>query len=284
MNRPVCQIRGLLLWPLLVLPFSSAADTILIGGGKLEMGSEAGGPDERPIVTRDVAPFHLDRSPVTVGEFAEFVKSSGHVTTAEELGDSGVFHMETGRWSLVPGADFRHPLGPDGGLAALDHPVTHVSWFDAAAYCEAADGRLPTEAEFEFAAKAGSDDGNPVYAFGDALKRDGEFLVNVYTGFFPVRNTAEDGYTYTAPVGKTGITPLGLTDMAGNVWEWSADWYLPYGDRVAGVEATEKAQRGGSFLCDKDYCRGYRTSARSHSTPDSSLIHVGFRCAYDADA
>lgn len=257
------------------------ADTLRIEGGPLQMGSLQGAADERPVQQVAVAPFYYDRSPVTVAAFARFVKETGYVTTAESLGNSAVFDMAGAGWSLVEGASFRFPLGPDGPLAGLDHPVTHVSWFDAEAFCRHAGGRLPGEAEFESAAKAGSE-GNPVYAFGDEIVKDGEFLVNVYNGFFPYRNTGEDGYLYTAPVGKTGVTPIGLTDMAGNVWEWTADWYLPYGADRARFRPTERAQRGGSFLCDEDVCHGYRTTARSHSTPDSSAIHVGFRCAYDS--
>lgn len=257
------------------------SNRVRIDGGSFRMGSLDGNRDEQPVREIIVGSFLLDRSPVTVAQFGNFVRATGHETTAERLGNSVVFHMNSGRWSLVRGADFRRPRGPDGPLANLDHPVTHVSWFDAKAYCEYVDARLPTETEFEYAAKSGTPDGNPVYAFGDMLARDGDFLVNIYTGFFPFRNTGDDGYVYTAPVGETGITPLGLTDMAGNVWEWSADWYLPYVSDPGVFEPTEKSQRGGSFLCDKDYCRGYRTTARSHSTPDTSAIHVGFRCATD---
>jgi len=277
------RLSGLaILWLLSVT--TSGSDRVPIEGGAFRMGTTDGGRDERPVRDVRVESFLLDRSPVTVRQFADFVKATGYVTTAEELGDSAVFDMDTGRWSLEQGADFRRPRGSDGPLAKLDHPVTHVSWFDATAYCEHADARLPTEAEFEYAAKSGTPNGNAIYAFGDSLARDGDFLVNVYTGFFPFRNTGEDGYLYAAPVGETGITPLGLTDMAGNVWEWSADWYLPYGGAPALSRPTEKSQRGGSFLCDKDYCRGYRTLARSHSTPETGAIRVGFRCAKDLPA
>jgi len=260
---------------------------VLIPGGEFMMGSETGRADEQPIRKVAVRPFWLATSPVSVAQFAAFVRITDYVTTAEDYGNSGVFDMDKGRWQMITGASWSYPRGPNRSPAPADHPVTQVSWFDAVAYCEADSGRLPTEAEFEYAAKGAGQYGNPVYSFGETVKRDGEFLVNIFNGEFPLNNTAADGYLYTAPIGKTGITPLGLTDMAGNVWEWSADWYGPYraqpGAPVApvGSAAPEKSQRGGSFLCDEDVCHGYRTTGRTHSTPDTSLMHVGFRCAYD---
>ncbi|MCB1693379.1 MAG: formylglycine-generating enzyme family protein [Pseudomonadales bacterium] len=243
------------------------------------MGSNVGMPDERPAHIVRVETFRLDRSPVTVGDFARFAKETGYSTSAEKFGNSGVFDMHRGEWRMVDGANWRHPLGKDASSAPNDHPVTQVSWFDADTYCRHAGGRLPTEAEFEYAAKGAGQYGNPVYAFGEHVTHDGEFLVNIFTGHFPFENDGADGYTYTAPVGKTGITPLGLTDMAGNVWEWSNDWYRPYVSSRASHE--EKSLRGGSFLCDEKVCHGYRTTARSHASPETSLVHVGFRCAYD---
>lgn len=257
---------------------SVMAEAILVHGGTFMMGSESGKDDERPITSVSVESFQLDRSPVSVLDFSQWVKKSGYVTEADKYGSAAVFHMQNGRWSLVAGANWQHPFGKNGPPAPLDHPVTQVSWHDADAYCKAHDGRLPSEAEFEYAAKGAGQYGNPVYAFGDKVVKDGAYLVNVYNGEFPFRNTGEDGYYYTAPLGKTGITPLGFTDMAGNVWEWTADWYGPYDGESP---RTEKALRGGSFLCDEDVCHGYRTTGRTHSTPDSSLIHTGFRCAYD---
>lgn len=279
MRKPVAVLVAILGMPLSL--HGTERPEIFVEGGPFSMGTTDGERDEQPIVDRRVASFYLDKSPVSVAEFSAFVQASGYQTTAETLGDSAVFDMTTGLWSLVAGAEFRYPLGPEGSLAELDHPVTHVSWYDAKAFCKHSDRRLPTEAEFEFAARGGGND-DPIYAFGDSEVRDGDFLVNVYTGFFPFKNTAEDGYVYTAPIGKTGLTPLGFTDMAGNVWEWSQDWYQPYSQTAAMGNPTEKAQRGGSFLCDKDFCHGYRTTARSHSTPDSSFVHVGFRCARSA--
>ena len=165
----------------------------------------------------------------------------------------------------------------------MDHPVVHVSWNDAVAYATWADKRLPTEVEWEHAARGARDNRRP-YAWGDSLAEDGAYKANTWQGIFPVRNTVEDGYLYTSPVGAFGETPLGLTDMGGNVWEWTQNWFRPYADRNEPFSPTvqsEKAQRGGSFLCEPGWCHGYRVSARSHSTPETSLFHVGFRCVMD---
>lgn len=262
---------------------SRRPEMVRVPGGTVTLGSERGMPDEWPKAERELAPFLLDRTPVTVGAFADFVEETGYETTAEKFGDSAVFDAETGRWTLVPGASWRVPRGPEHGEAADDHPVTQVSWHDARAYCAHRGKRLPAEAEWEHAAKNGRN-AEVRYAFGDRIVEDGTFLANVWTGRFPYRNTLEDGFLYTSPVGEFGRTELGLTDMAGNVWEWTADWYLPYDADPAAHVATassEKVQRGGSFLCDPKVCHGYRTSARGHSAPESSHMHVGFRCAAD---
>ena len=269
----------LILFISLTLPTSASAESILVPGGTFLMGSSKGPKDEQPVIEVQVASFRLDKSPVSVGRFGEWVKATGFETEADRYGNSAVFDMRTGRWNMVNQANWQKPFGSNGPTAPDNHPVTQVSWNDAVAYCSSKDGRLPTEAEYEYAAKGAGQYGDPVYSFGDKVARDGDFLVNIYTGEFPFRNTGEDGYFYTAPIGKTGITPLGFTDMAGNVWEWTASWYGTYGQTPA---KTEKALRGGSFLCDEDVCHGYRTTGRTHSTPDSSLIHTGFRCAYDA--
>lgn len=272
--RALFLVTALLLGDVVLAGGHEQTNIITLPAGQFLMGSNQGMPNERPERQVAVEAFSLDRSPVSVADFARFVESAGHITEAEHFGQSAVFDMESGRWGMVPGATWRTPFGPVGQPALDSHPVNHVSWEDANAYCQAADGRLPTEAEFEYAAKGAGNGGNPTYAFGEAIKKDGDFLVNVFNGEFPFRNTGEDGYLYTAPIGKTGITPLGFTDMAGNVWEWSQDWY----DQTE----KEKTLRGGSFLCEEDVCHGYRTSARSQTTPESTLIHVGFRCAYDS--
>jgi formylglycine-generating enzyme len=259
-----------------------AGEMITIPGGAGRMGSDTGMPDERPAHGIEVQSFRLDRSPVTVADFAAFIRATGHETDAERLEGGAVMSFGTGQWRLVPGATWRTPYGPQGPEAQVDHPVTQVSHSDAEAYCRWRDKRLPTEKEWEFAARAGQD-GEPVYAFGDRLLREGEYLANVWTGIFPVLNTAEDGFKTTSPVGAFGTTPIGLTDMAGNVWEWTSSPYGPYGADTPQADdpAAPRVQRGGSYLCDPKLCHGFRVSARGHATPDSAHMHVGFRCAAD---
>lgn len=253
---------------------------VLIPGGTLEMGSDSGPRVERPRHSVSVHSFRLDVSPVTVAQFAQFAQETSYLTSAEKFGDSAVLSLKTGRWQLLSGANWQWPLGPKGVGAKPEHPAVHLSWHDATAYCGHYGLRLPTEAEWEQAARGGTEDKTTIYGFGNKLVREGDFLANVWTGQFPLSNTLEDGYLYTSPVGVFGRTPLGLTDMAGNVWEWSADWFLPYGaNHRSATRAREKVQKGGSFLCDSKICHGYRITARGHSTPDSSHMHVGFRCA-----
>ncbi len=263
----------------------AAAPEVRVPGGEARIGSsDPHHPDEGPPFVARVAPFDLDRTPVTVAAFGRFVGETGTRTEAERLGSGAVLTFGSGEWRLVEGATWRRPLGPDGPEAQPDHPVTQVSWNDAVAYCRWAGKRLPSEVEWEHAARAGHA-GEPTYAFGDHLLHEGEYLANVWTGDFPFHNDAADGYLTTSPVGRFGLSPIGLADMAGNVWEWTRDPYRPYAQRDAPPPedpAAEKAMRGGSFLCDPKVCHGFRVSARSHATPDSSLMHVGFRCARDA--
>ncbi len=268
---------------LLVLVAPAWADMVAFDGGDTQIGSLRGLPSERPVMQRNVAPFKLDRSPVTVEKFRAFIQDTQYQTEAEKFGSAAVMQMTTGYWYLQEGATWDKPFGPDGNRAPADHPVTQVSWNDANAYCAHYGKRLPTEIEWEHAARFGSE-GEVAYAFGDQLVKEGTFLANVWTGVFPIINTEQDGYKFTNPVGYFGRTPAGLTDMAGNVWEWTSDWKRPYKDydaEISVTQASEKIQRGGSFLCDANVCHGFRVSARQSSTPDSSLMHVGFRCAAD---
>ncbi len=257
---------------------------VYIPGGQTRIGSNDGLPQEQPVFTADVKPFFLDIHPVTVAQYRAFVQATGHITHAETYGDSGVFDFETGEWSLVKGATWHHPFGPDQPAAPDDHPVTQVSWIDAVAYCEWAGKRLPTEVEWEHAAR-NAKNGGPTYAWGDSLVIDGRYMANTWQGQFPKFNTAADGYLGASPVGAFGATPLGLTDMGGNVWEWVDDWFRPYSERGKPYEPTaesKKVQRGGSFLCDPAVCHGYRVSGRADAPPDEGLCHTGFRCARDA--
>lgn len=285
-----CAMAGAMLLGATATADDLPADMVLIPGGQSVIGSEQGMDDERPVFHVQLPDFLMDRTPVTVAAFASFVQQTGYVTTAERFGDAAVMQFGTGRWLLQPGAYWRAPLGPDGEPAPADHPVTQVSWDDAQAYCSAQDKRLPSEVEWEFAARSGHQ-GDVSYAFGDTLLKEGDFparvwQANTWNGTFPIINTLDDGFATTSPVGHFGLSPAGLSDMAGNVWEWTADWHGSYAGRTAADDAplqgSTKVQRGGSFLCEAAVCHGYRVSSRSHSTPDSSLMHVGFRCARDA--
>ena len=258
------------------------AGMVYVPGGVTHIGAEDGLPAEQPVFEAAVEPFFMDAHPVTVAEFRRFVEATGYRTEAERLGDAGVLDAD-GEWRLVPGATWRHPRGPGAPPARGDHPVTQVSWNDAAAYARWAGKRLPTEVEWEHAARGGRDARQP-YAWGARLVEHGAYRANTWQGSFPDLDTGEDGYVGTSPVGAFGATPLGLVDMGGNVWEWTADWFRPYADRDTPYvpdAGSERAQRGGSFLCNPSYCHGYRVSARSHSTPETALFHVGFRCVKD---
>jgi sulfatase modifying factor 1 len=258
---------------------------VLVPGGTTHIGAADGSPDEQPVFATRVEPFFMDAAPVTVAQFRAFVRATGHVTSAEQVGDAGVFDLRAARWTLVPGATWHHPLGPEGSAAPDDHPVTQVSWHDATAYARWAGKRLPTEIEWEHAARGGSDARAP-YPWGAELPDgSGGHHANIWQGSFPLRNTTADGFPLTSPVGSFGANALGLVDLAGNVWEWTDSWFRPYADRetpFSPYATSERVQRGGSFLCHEEYCHGYRVSARSHSTPETALFHVGFRLVMTA--
>ena len=258
---------------------------VYVPGGVARIGSEDGPPHERPVFEVWVEPFFMDVHPVTVAQFRAFVEATGYVTQAERFGDAGVYDSRTGEWRLVRGANWRRPLGPDGPPAPDDHPVTQVSWYDAVAYARWVGKRLPTEVEWEHAARGARNAPGP-YPWGTSplVTDDGHHRANTWQGAFPGPNTLEDGFLYTSPVGAFGTTELGLMDMAGNVWEWTADWFRPYAERdrpFVPDAHSQKVQRGGSFLCHESFCHGYRVSARSYSTPETALFHVGFRLVKD---
>lgn len=280
-NVPLRALTGLALLLASSAALPADAEMVRIPGGQAQIGSDRGRPDEAPPFTTTVAAFELDRTPVTVAAFARYVMRSGFVSEAEKLGSGAAMSFGTGQWKLVPGANWRQPLGPKGEAAAKDHPVTQVSWNDANAYCAAAGKRLPSEVEYEYAARGATPAGS-THAFGEQLVQKGRYRANVWTGVFPLLNTAKDGYRTTSPVGAFGADALGLSDMAGNVWEWTSDWYRPYAERNTPWpegKVGEKVQRGGSFLCDPTFCYGFKVTARGHATADSSHMHVGFRCA-----
>ncbi len=306
----------------------------LIPAGTFKMGSEAkiALTDEKPVHQVKLGGFWISETPITNQQFAKFVKATGHVTTAEvppsiedilagagpgytasdipaeALVPASMVFVKPSRkttqynpglwWRWVNDADWQHPSGPQSSLEGLeDHPVVQVSWFDAQAYCKWAGGRLPTESEFEYA-KRGDSEANEEFMNGHDPYATDSPDCNVWQGDFPNDNTLLDGFYHTSPVKTYTPNSHGLYDMAGNVWEWTGDWYSPksyekYKETVAvnpqGCDKSEsydpndnfklakKITRGGSFLCTKKYCKGYRHAARMKSTPDSSTNHTGFR-------
>lgn len=312
-------------------PHESPPGMMWVPAGEFTMGSDAPGawPDEGPPHRVYVDGFWLDKHEVTNAEFQRFVAATGYVTTAERPPDveailsqsppgtpppdqallvpgSLVFTppdrpvpLDDYRqwWRWVPGASWRRPEGPGSTIEGRnDHPVVHVSWDDAVAYAQWAGKRLPTEAEWERAARGGLE-GKP-YVWGDAPPSDTVIVANIWQGRFPDENSARDGFVRTAPVGSFMPNGFGLYDMAGNVWEWCADWYQrdlartradltvirnPTGP-ARGIDPRrpympQRVQRGGSFLCNDGYCSRYRPSARHGCAPDTGMSHVGFRCA-----
>ena len=257
-------------------------------------------PDgETPVHPVRLEGFTIDATTVTVADFAAFVDATGYVTEAETFGYSAVFHLhlteadrefvvgqpaQTPWWLGVAGADWRHPDGPSSSTPGReDHPVTHVSWNDAQAYCAWAGRRLPTEAEWECAARGGRT--GERYPWGDELRSDGDaWPANIFQGTFPTEDTAEDGWAGTAPVRAFPAQGYGLFQMVGNVWEWCADrfapdWYArsPLVAPTGPEDGATRVMRGGSFLCHDSYCNRYRNAARSANTPDSSTSNTGFR-------
>jgi formylglycine-generating enzyme len=267
---------------------TNTAGLIALPGGTFRMGTEdADGlqdDHEGPVRDVTVAPFAIDAHCVSNARFAEFVDATGYRTEAEGFGWTYVFarfvpgplRRDSPRpdaapwWCAVSGAHWRAPEGPGSDLAGrADHPVVHVSWADATAYCRWAGRRLPTEAEWEYAARGGLDQAR--YPWGDELTPGGEHRCNIWQGTFPVRDTAEDGYAGTAPVDAFPPNGFGLHNVAGNVWEWCADWFDD--------SRTGRVMRGGSYLCHDSYCNRYRVAARTSNTPDSASGNLGFRTA-----
>jgi formylglycine-generating enzyme len=270
------------------------AGMVRLPGGRFLMGTDDGFPFEGPPHAVTVDSFWIDVDEVTNDHFKAFVAATGYVTEAEKFGWSGVFDPAKPGWVKIDGADWRHPEGPGSNLDGRGHePVVQVSWNDAVAYANWAGKRLPTEAEFEYALRGGGEVEGP-YSWGEELAPDGKWRSNTWQGFFPTADAGSDGYRRAAPVGSFPPGPFGLHDLAGNVWEWCADWYddayyqqsparNPTGpDRPDRGHA--KVLRGGSFLCSENYCMGYRVSARSSCDTDSATNHMGFRCVVSAAA
>ncbi len=266
------------------------AEMVRIPGGTFRMGTDRGLPYEAPAHPVTVRPFYLDVHEVTNAQFRRFVEVTGYRTVAERWGWSGVFSFRTHGWEKRDGADWRHPEGAGSEIRGKDrYPVVQVAWEDAVAYARWAGKRLPTEAEWERAARGGLE--GKTYVWGDDLTPGGKYQANFWQGPFPKRDEGGDGYRGLAPVCRFPPNGYGLYDMAGNAWEWVADWFNPAYYRVSPTDSptgpdagTERVIRGGSFLCAECYCRGYRVAARNKTTPDSATNHMGFRCARDLTA
>ena len=276
------------------------------------MGSIDFYPEEAPVHTVSVAPFAIERHPVTNGQFAEFVSETGYVTVAERPLDPAnfpgvppaellpgalVFQFSSGPvnlrdwrqwWTWAPGACWRHPSGTDSSIAdRLDHPVVQIAYPDAAAYAAWAGRRLFSEAQWEYAARAGT---GTAYAWGDDVRPGGQLMANTWQGRFPYRNDGALGWAGTSPVGTFPPNGFGLSDMIGNVWEWTTTPYTRHHrpDQPAegccpapppgGDPTVHQALKGGSHLCAPEYCHRYRPAARSSQSQDSSTTHIGFRC------
>lgn len=296
-----------------------------VPGGRFTMGSDRHYPEERPARKVSVDGFWIDRMPVTNRRFTRFVMETGYRTVAETAPDAADYpgalpeHLVPASvvfrppaapvdlrgpssqwWALVPGADWRHPTGPGSDIRGLaEHPVVHVALADVEAYAAWAGAVLPTEAEWEYAARGGLEDAD--YAWGDSFLVNGEHMANTWQGDFPCSNTLEDGWRRTSTVGAFPPNGFGLLDMIGNVWEWTADWWSvanpaaqsrqccgirnPLGgseadslEPGAGIPIPRRVLKGGSHLCAPSYCKRYRPAARHAHPVDTSTSHIGFRC------
>ncbi len=305
---------------------------VWVPGGVAVMGNDAGPPDEMPPHPIAIDGFWMDVTEVTNRQFQAFVDATGYITLPERkpelrsiqegsgLADIAILEefnqpgsicslqlasrddIDPGKgayswWQYTLGADWKHPEGPDSSIDdRMDHPVVHVSWLDAKAYCDWASKTLPTEAQWEYAIRGGRD--GQFYPWGNNRNPDGKWLHNIWQGTFPIEDTAEDGFTRTAPVGSFQANDYGLFDMSGNVWEWCSDYYQPEYYAVspvhnpAGPDSSfdpqepgiiKRVQRGGSFMCSDQYCIGYRISARMKGEEDTGAFHTGFRCVVNPE-
>ncbi|BDL37517.1 formylglycine-generating enzyme family protein [Methylorubrum sp. GM97] len=303
----------------------AARDMVFVPGGTFRMGSDRHYPEEAPVHRVRVDGFWIDRTPVTNARFRAFVRATGHVTLAErrpkaadypgalphmlqagslvfKAPKGAVDHRDFGAWWRFKfGTSWRRPLGPGSSIAGLDdHPVVHVAYADAEAYAAWAGKNMPTEAEWEYAARGGLDGAE--FAWGDELTPGGRHMANTWQGNFPHQNLAEDGYERTSPVNAFPPNGYGLHDMTGNVWEWTADFFSPrhpadapkaccipqnprgggengsYNPSQPAIRIPRRVVKGGSHLCAPNYCRRYRPAARHPHPVDTSTSHIGFRC------
>jgi sulfatase modifying factor 1 len=292
-------------------------ELIDLPGGSFRMGSTSFYPEEAPIHTVTVASFAVERHPVINAQFAEFVAATGYVTVAEQAIDPALYpgadpnELKAGAmvfrptpgpvdlrdwrqwWDWVPGANWRHPFGPDSDIAdRADHPVLQVAYPDAVAYARWAGRRLPTEAEWEYAARGAT---TGTYSWGDEAKPDGQLMANTWQGRFPYHNEGALGWVGTSPVGTFPPNGFGLLDLIGNVWEWTATEFsahhrldqppkaccTPSGPPTDPDPAVSQTLKGGSHLCAPEYCHRYRPAARSPQSQDTATTHIGFRCVVD---
>ncbi len=233
-------------------------------------------PDLIKITSDSLPPFKIQRTPVTVGMYEVFAKAVNYTTQAETFGNSGLFDYGDKTWKLVDGAFYKQPFGKTSGDAPSDHPATQVSYYDAEAFCSHYNMRLPNEREWEAAARFKQPVGTSSYPWGDDIKSEEDtYHANVWQGLFPYDQKVEDGYAYTSPVDAYPAAPSGLQDMAGNVWEWVSDTVA--GQRLPGDDVHRLA-KGGSFLCEPNWCHGYLISGSTHNSSETGLFHTGFRC------
>ena len=253
---------------------------IFVKGGKFNFGSDTGLEREKPEREVIIQSFLIDKNLVTVEDFRSFVSSSNYTTEAEIFGNAIVYDDSINTWQLVDGANWELPLGKFKSIASNNHPVTQVSWNDALAYCKFCDKTLPSEVQWEYAASERGQKKNQLFYWGNDIVANNKYMCNTWNSGYPNTIGFQDGFKYTSPISHFEANSLGIFDMAGNVWEWCYNWHLPYegSTQIFPAELQGKAQRGGSFLCNSNYCHGFRLSARSATSPESSLFHVGFRC------
>ena len=254
-------------------------DMVYFEGGTFTIGNDNGLPNEKPAHPVEINPFYLDKNLVTVNQFRQFILATGYKTEAEKFGDSGVFLFDESRWILMKGAYWEYPLGEEAEPAQGNHPVTQVSWNDAVAYANWAGKRLPTEYEWEYAAKNGQSE-HPIYAWGAALKQKDKHQANTWTGQTVKDANKNDGFLFTSPVGHYGVMPSGLTDMGGNVWQWCSNDATAFPLNLVNAQTGEiKSTRGGSFMFDPALDLSFTVYFRGQNSADTSLFNTGFRCA-----